>query len=215
MRTAAIPRADGVLRLVYSGSVGGRYQLDKMARFIKVAMDSGVRVHLSILSRAERALVASILNRADLPDTAWSFDSVPHGEMPDRLASHHAGLHFLPQGISQQGGSPTKIGEYWATGLPVIVTPNISDTDQVIRNERVGVIVPKHSEGDYLKAIQELLLLLEDRHTRLRCRRAAERHYSLEAGCEKQIALYNSLIPGALTKGPIQEPVLREQRPLL
>ncbi|MGH9761295.1 MAG: glycosyltransferase, partial [Blastocatellia bacterium] len=165
---------DQVLRLVYIGSIGGRYQLDKMARMVKVASDRGVRIHLSVLSGADRGAVESILPGAGLSDSAWSLDSVPHREIPGRLAQTHAGVLFLNRGISERGCSPTKIGEYWATGLPVVTTPNISDTEDIIRNERVGVIVENHSDGDYLKAIQELRALLADQGTAERCRRAAE-----------------------------------------
>jgi len=214
VRGAAPCPQDGVLRLVYSGSVGGRYELDKIAHFVKVAMDSGVRVHLCILSRAERGLVASILNGAGVPGSAWSYDSIPHNEMPEQLARSHAGLFFLTQGTSEYACSPTKIGEYWAAGLPVITTP-VSDIEEVIRDERVGVIVRQHSTTDYIKAVQELRLLLKDVETPFRCRRAAEKHYSLESACESQTALYDSLFPGSLSKWPVEEDVSREQRRLL
>jgi hypothetical protein len=61
--------------------------------------------------RAE--LVSAILEASGLSMTPVG-NSVPYRRMPDELASQHVGLHFLPQGLSDYGGSPTKIGEYWA-----------------------------------------------------------------------------------------------------
>lgn len=80
-------------------------------------------------------------------------------------------------------------------GLPVITTPNVSDTDEIIRQDRVGVVVEGHSDDDYRRAVRELQLLLQDTDLPFRCRRAAERHYALEPACERQLALYHSLVP--------------------
>src|SRR5262249_25087157 len=114
-------REDG-LRLVYIGSVGGRYTIDRIARFTAIASEMLSEVHLKVLTRAETALVASMLESGGLKRTMWSLDSVPRERMPYELANQDAGLFFLASGLSELGCSPTKIGEYWAMGLPVITT---------------------------------------------------------------------------------------------
>jgi glycosyltransferase involved in cell wall biosynthesis len=185
------------LRLVYVGSVGVRYLLDAVARFVVVAGDVWPRIELRVLSPADRGLVAEMLTRGGLPADRWSLDTVPHAQMPRELAGHDAGLFFLTQGLSEHGCSPTKIGEYWASGLPVVTTPNVSDTDAIVREERVGVVVEDHTAGGYRKAARELRELLRDPGLRERCRRAAERHYSLDTACDRQLALYRRVLgPG-------------------
>lgn len=182
------------LRLIYIGSVGRRYWLDKVGRFVAVAAQEIENVHLQVLSRMEKNLVASMLATGGLSESNWSYDCVPHTAIPDHLANQHAGLFFLSQGLSEHGCSPTKIGEYWACGLPVITTPNVSDTDEIIRRERVGVVVEAHTDEAYRKAFHELLELLADPELSQRCRRAAEKYYALVPACERQIGLYQSLV---------------------
>jgi glycosyltransferase involved in cell wall biosynthesis len=106
----------------------------------------------------------------------------------------------LAPGISQHGGSPTKVGEYWAAGLPVVVTPGIGDTEEIIRRERVGVVVSEFSGEAYDHALSELLNLLEDPYLPGRCRAAAEKHYSLETACERLQELYSALIGDRLNE---------------
>jgi glycosyltransferase involved in cell wall biosynthesis len=101
---------------------------------------------------------------------------------------------LLARGISDHGGSPTKVGEYWAAGLPVVTTGNISDADEIIRRERVGVIVDDHSDAGYVRALDELVSLLQDDGLSLRCRQAAEIHYALEPACDRQAGLYHYLM---------------------
>jgi glycosyltransferase involved in cell wall biosynthesis len=182
------------LRLVYIGSVGGRYLLDRIGRFTAIASEIFDDVHLRVLTRADPELVAAMLESGGLNRTQWSLDSVPRDRMPDELAGQDAGLFFLASGLSEHGCSPTKIGEYWATGLPVVTTPNVSDTDAIIGRDRVGVIVNNHSDAEYRRAVGELQLLLSDRLLASRCRRAAESHYALQPACQRQVNLYRQVM---------------------
>lgn len=183
-----------IVRFVYIGSIGGRYLFDKVGRFVAVASREIKRIHFRVLTRAEPDLIDSMLQASGLPLGSWSVDEVPHTAIPYELSSQQVGLFFLTQGLSEHGCSPTKIGEYWASGLPVVTTPNVSDTDDIIRRERVGVIVKGHSDGEYRQAVWELQSLLEDHELPLRCRHAAETHYALGPACERQLTLYQNLI---------------------
>ena len=78
-------------------------------------------------------------------------------------------------------------------GMPVVSTPSAGDIEEIIRRERIGVIVRENSDAEYRRAAQELLTLLRDPELRIRCRRAAERYYSLGQACERQMDLYRNL----------------------
>lgn len=177
------------LRLAYVGSVGGRYDLERVGRFVSL-LAREVRLHFRIVSRSERGLVASMLQTSGLREDAWSMTGISHREVPNELAGQHVGLHFLRHGIGDQGGSPTKIGEYWAAGIPVVVTRNAGDTEDIIRRERVGIIIEHHTDEAYQTAGRELRALLADGELANRCRRAAETHYALEPACARQFRLY-------------------------
>ena len=197
----AVPRAsDDPLRLVYVGSVGGRYSLEGIGGFSAALAREVGSVRLRVLTKSDPELAASMLKASGLARDAWSVDSVPYQSMPEALSHQSVGVHFLPRGLSEHGGSPTKIGEYWAMGLPVVTTPNVSDTDEIIRRERVGVIVEGHSDDAYRRAARELRSLLEESDLAHRCRLAAKTHYDLEASCEKQLTLYCHLTSPASSK---------------
>jgi glycosyltransferase involved in cell wall biosynthesis len=191
-----MPGRQGGLRLVYIGSVGGRYILDRIGRFSAIASEMAGEVHLKVLTRAEPDLVVSMLEASGLSPRDWSMAAVSRERMPEELSGQDAGLFFLAQGLSEHGCSPTKIGEYWAMGLPIVTTANVSDNDEIIRRERVGVIVNDHTDAEYRRAIDELNALLKEPDLASRCRRAAEDHYALTPACERQVGLYRKLIEG-------------------
>jgi hypothetical protein len=70
----------------------------------------------------------------------------------------------------------------------------VSDTDEIVHRERVGVIVKEHSEAGYREAARTLRAVLEDVDLGARCRHAAESHYALEPACDRQMALYRSVL---------------------
>jgi glycosyltransferase involved in cell wall biosynthesis len=179
--------------LVYVGSVGGRYLVDRIGRFARIAREQRPGTHLRVLTPADPDLVRRTLAASGLPDDAWSSEFVPHDDLPAQLAPQDAGFSFHSHGLSSAGGSSTKVGEYWAMGLPLIATPGLGDVDEIVHSERVGVIVRSHTDEAYREAIEQLLRLLDEPNLADRCRAAAERHYGLEAACERQIAVYEQL----------------------
>lgn len=183
----------GGLSLVYLGSVGLRYRLDQAGRFVNAVQSHRPGTTLTVISRADRTMVEAMLDAAGLPREAWSLRELPHSEIPAELRKHHAGLFFLTEGLSEHGCSPTKIGEYWAAGLPVVTTPNVSDTDATVRDQAVGVVVRGTDEAALNPAALQLIELVSDRGLPARCRRAAETVYSLEAACRRQADLYAEL----------------------
>jgi glycosyltransferase involved in cell wall biosynthesis len=186
------PLGQHPLRLVYLGGVGGRYRLDAVARFAAIVCRQHpchLQVYTTQPDRARRILQASCLR---LPE--WSVSTVTPGEVPSALASRDAGLSFLVRGLSEHGGSPTKVGEYWASGIPVITTSTVGDVGDVIRREGVGVIVAGEAEQAYAQASTRLLTLLEDPELPARCRRAAETHYSVAPAAGRQVLLYERLL---------------------
>lgn len=191
-RPPRIGEEQGELRLVYLGSVGLRYLLDRIGRFVSI-LASRTRAKLRVLSGAPRELVAEMLDRGGLSREHWTSSFVPHEQVPEELHNSHAGLFFLTRGLSEHGCSPTKFGEYWASGLPVVTTSNVSDAEEIIRDERVGVIVREHTDEAYRRAAHELIRLLEDPELPGRCRRAAENHYSLDRACRDQIAFHRRI----------------------
>jgi|JI10StandDraft_1071094.scaffolds.fasta_scaffold20423_2 glycosyltransferase involved in cell wall biosynthesis len=195
-RGAAPPDdAKAPLRFCYLGSLGGRYRVDDLMRFV-----AGVRerraTHLLVISRSEEALIHRAASEAGLGSDAYTVRSVARSEVPTLLASRQVGLHFLPKTVGTIGGSPTKIGEYWACGLPVVISAGMGDVDDIVRREGIGVVLNGEREPstEGRACLEELGAILADPDLAARCRAAAARHYGLEVGVAAQLKLYDHLL---------------------
>jgi glycosyltransferase involved in cell wall biosynthesis len=182
------------LRVAYIGSVGGRYPLNAMARFVAQLREVVPKLSFLVLSQTDRATVERGLREAGLDPSLWQIEAIRHEQVPERLVECHVGLSFRLTGLSGRGCSPTKTGEYWASGLPVVTSAGVGDNDDVVLRERVGVVVSDDSPMAYRNAAAQLVELMRDAALAERCRRAAETHYGLEGAVKRQEALYQLML---------------------
>jgi glycosyltransferase involved in cell wall biosynthesis len=121
--------------------------------------------------------------------------SVPPARVPDYLAASDFGLSFIKPCFSKLASSPTKIGEYLASGLPVLSNTEIGDTDEILKQPGVGVLVDSFTDVAYKMALAEMVQLLSPREAiQRRCREVAEAHLSLaRTGRDGYLRAYRAL----------------------
>ncbi len=184
-------REEGRISFIYVGSLSTWYMPSEMVDFVKVARTIDPRWQLTFLTR-EKAYAQMLLKNRDADFVKVA--SSTYEEVPRYLASCNVGLAFYKTGYSRKGCCPTKLGEYLACGLPIVINSGIGDSDRIIEGERVGVVISGFSEGEYKAAIQKLnALLSEGEALALRCRRAAEKYLSLEEGVKRFYNVYEGL----------------------
>jgi len=124
------PRADGILRVLYVGSLGQRkglsYALDAVAAL-------GSQVSLTLIGRPTSPQCAPL--NAALTRHHW-IPTLPHGQILEQMRLHD--VLVLP---SLFEGFALVISEALSQGLPVIATPN-SGATECVRDGIEGFLVP-------------------------------------------------------------------------
>ncbi len=185
---------EGKRVLVYAGSIGGSYMLDEMLRLFAAGRALDPSLHFLLLSPGGEAAVHQALDRHGIPRDACTTLGVPPAAIPEYLAASDLGVSFAKPCFSRLGCSPTKIGEYLACGLPVITGPGIGDVDDIITGDDVGVLVDRFDDAAYSAAMERALALAGDPAVAGRCRRSAEKNFSLERiGREGYLRVYRQL----------------------
>ncbi|MCM8761029.1 MAG: glycosyltransferase, partial [Candidatus Omnitrophica bacterium] len=119
---------------------------------------------------------------------------VPFENMPEYLRIADAGLFFINP-YKKIGSSPIKLGEFLSSGVPVIINPGVGDTEEIVREGNVGVVVENFTADDYKKAVERLLILKEEGEVlRRRCRDIAKRYLSLDEAVTKYARIYDALL---------------------
>jgi glycosyltransferase involved in cell wall biosynthesis len=184
--------------MTYAGSLGGWSMISELVEFFVVARVAFPCLHLLVLTQSRFELVRRELELRGVEPRQYTVRTVPPMSMPEHLVAADFGASFIRPGYSKRSSSPTKIGEYLASGLPVVTSAGIGDIDELIQTEGVGALVSGFSERDYRAAADRMAALLRDGEaTRVRCRHVAEKHFSLEkVGWLGYLRVYRSLKEG-------------------
>ena len=191
--------------IAYIGKLSGRYMPDELVELFAVARRLRPGMALLVLTQDDPAPLRQGLARAGIEEADFRITSSEPADVGGYLSVAHFGVFLLRRGISEIAASPTKIGEYLGAGLPVVSVPGVGDTDALLADGPVGVLLESLTEAGYEKTVAEALALAEEPGIAERCRRAARANFSLqEVGIPRYDRLYRQVAAGARTslRGP-------------
>ncbi len=121
--------------------------------------------------------------------------SATPGEMAELVSASHVGLSVCRDdaGASLLAAMPTKIGEFLASGRPVVVNPGLVDAAQMLERDGCGIAFGSSLETGVVDAADRLEDLLADPRTPARCRSLAEFHFDLDRGVDALVEVYTAL----------------------
>ena len=187
--------ADAPLVIGCSGTVlSGWFLIDWMRCFFDAVARVDPSARFEVISRDAPEAIRSALT----PGSSWAdrlhVQSANPGDMPTILQRHTASVMFFTGGLSKLGSSPTRMAEVLASGKPVVANAGVGDVEQVISHHRVGVLSTGASSDEMDICVARLLVLLKDPDLSRRCRRTAEKLFSLESGTAAYRKLYEEIL---------------------
>lgn len=172
--------------MVYSGSLGSWYLPDSMLDLLEVAEPSLPGLHFLVLS-PQAALARERAARRGLDARVTALTVAPP-EVPDYLSAADFGVSFIEPSPSKAASSPTKLAEYLACGLPVVLNPGVGDVD-TLGGERGWILTGLDRDG-LRGAAARVASELAVTDVRAACRETARRHFALEDAVKRYDRLY-------------------------
>jgi glycosyltransferase involved in cell wall biosynthesis len=189
--------------VAYVGTLRRWYCLDSMLDFWEEARAIIPDLCFLVLTGDDHAEVMGPFADRGVPAAAYRVLRVPRGEVPRYLAAADFSILLASPCVSLLAGSPTKIGEYLASGLPIVLSTGVGDADRLVA-EGVAAPVPALAAEQYRMAARWIARTAGRPEVRERCRRVAEQYFDLSTvGGERYWALYRSVAEaaGATTSG--------------
>ena len=187
---------NGKFVIVYLGSLGTFYALDEMADFFSVVLKNNYvnNPYFLIITNNPSNVIYQSLQLRNIPKDSYDVRQMTRAQLKDALPVADVSLMFYRRILSGAGCCPTKFGESLACGLPIIINTGIGDTESIVNNEKIGVVVKEFSQESYKNAIEQLMQLLSERNAlRQRCRLASIKHFSLDKAIDKYSKIYQRL----------------------
>lgn len=130
---------------------------------------------------------------AGVPAERFRLTCSGFADMPSHLRLIDIGLFFIKPVLSKKGSAATKLGEFLATGVPVIINDGVGDSGRIVREARAGVVLPDTQRESFVASVPAIEALLDDPGLAARCRATAERWFDLESGAARYAELYARL----------------------
>jgi glycosyltransferase involved in cell wall biosynthesis len=163
---------------IYAGKFGGLYMEEDAFKLFKGAFDYFEdRFYLLLLSSINKSRLNNACRRAGIPVDRLRIRWVDHSEMNNFLNVGEFGFAPYKQTAVSPFLSPVKIGEYWACGLPVLLTDGVGDESNFLELEKGGVKVDPKDIGrnDLKRVFERMHKLFSEKETPERCVKLATR----------------------------------------
>jgi len=155
---------DNKIVCVYAGKLGGIYLKTEIFDFIKACHDHWRDdFRFLMLTNAPREEIDEEIKRVELPAIIVTSKFVFHEEVPRYLSLGDFAVNPVKPVPTKKYCTSIKDGEYWAMGLPVVISPNISDDSGIIEKENTGIVVDLSDKASFHTAIDKLEILLKDK----------------------------------------------------
>lgn len=180
------------LDFAYVGDASVRYDLKRIFDLFKFAYNMDSNTTITILTYADEKIFTPYLNSLqDEMKKNVNLLRVASNEVPEHLTKCNVGLALYTPLKSNKVCAPIKLGEYLASGIPVVISNDVGDSTELIEKYDVGIIL---NNENYEEIILELLKLIKDKNINSRCIDVAEKDLNLTVSAEKYKEFYKKLI---------------------
>lgn len=185
---------EGKVVCVYAGKFGGIYLDREVFALLKHAHGHwGDKLRVLILTSHSTAEVDGYCDSVGLDKSIVITRFVAHASIADYMGLADFALTPVKPVPTKKYCTPIKDGEYWALGLPVIISRDISDDSGIIRDNNIGAVVQEYDADNFSKAFAVIDgLLTEPADMRFkRIRAIAEKYRNFSVAHEAYRSIYS------------------------
>lgn len=154
---------------LYAGKFGGIYLEEEVFDLIKVATEYWKgNFRFYILSNVDKTLVDSYLEEKKIDKSCIEIVFVDYHEIENYFHLADFAINPVKPVSTKRYCTSIKDGEYWAAGLPVIITQNISDDSDIISKNNIGYVLNNLSNEEYSEACEKIDSLISKDKNELR-----------------------------------------------
>ncbi len=142
---------------IYLGKFGSIYYDKEAFEVFKAAEQYFDKFFLVLLSPTDKKELAEKLNAVKFPlEKVW-MGTLAHSEVPNYLSAADFAFSTIKPADCRRFCSPVKDGEYWASGLPILLPDMVGDDSEIIKREGGGAIMDVNDNENLKMAFDSIL----------------------------------------------------------
>jgi hypothetical protein len=131
---------------IYVGKFGGIYIEEEAFQLFSKLLSTSPLFKIIILTPQDKASIIQQLRKSCIDVNRVFITKVPHQDVPLYLSASDFAFSLQKYMPSNAFLNPIKIGEYWANGLPILITQGVGDDSHIIEQHEAGVVFDLNRE---------------------------------------------------------------------
>jgi glycosyltransferase involved in cell wall biosynthesis len=164
---------------IYVGKFGGVYYAAEAFQVFAAFAGRMPAFRMVVLSPMPASDVRRLARTAGFPEDRLVVTAVSHAEVPDYLSAADVGFATYRIAPAHRFLSPVKVGEYWASGLPTVITEGTGDDSAIVEAHDAGAVVSLTPNSE-AAAVTQIVNIVGDPDHRDRIASLAARFRSRE-----------------------------------
>lgn len=174
---------------IYVGKFGGLYYDREAFELFKRTMDRFAGMRLIILSPMDTPWIMERVRHAGIPQERVHVSSARHEDVPAFLSASDLAFSPIKPAPVKLYQCPVKNGEYWANGLPMLMTDLVADDHRLLR-QGIGGSVFGNDLKDLGPALDTMARILADPDHRTGIAALARKYKSLDLARQVYATLF-------------------------
>lgn len=175
------------------GTISNWYLRQAMLEYLSFMVKNLAMMKILIVTREDHRRLYEDALAAGIPKDRLVLTQADFSSIPRYIKLMDLGVFFIRVCFSKRGAAATKLGEFLACGIPVIINDGVGDSGSIVRRHRVGVVLTNTTTEEFEASLAAVTQVLRDPETGKRCREVAQRYFDLDAGVQKYCELYRQL----------------------
>jgi len=182
------------------GTLSNWYLREPTLRYLAL-LAAQLKAAILCVTQEDHARLRADALAAGIPEARLAITRAPFEAMPAYVRLMDLGVFFVKVSFSKRASAATKLGEFLATGVPVVINDDIGDSGEIVRAHQAGIVLREVTPPLCEASVEDVRRMLSDPARRERCRRAAEQQFNLDDGIGKYRDLYQRLQLGEALEG--------------
>jgi glycosyltransferase involved in cell wall biosynthesis len=193
IRRERVDRDPAALVVGCVGTLSNWYLRDETLAYLAWLCRRMPRASVLMVTREDHDRLREDARRAGIPDAKLTVTAASFDDMPRVIRMMDVGVFFIRPCFSKRASAATKLAEFLASGVPVVINDGVGDSGAIVTSNDVGVVLPDTAMDTFERTATAVDRLIADADIGCRCRRVAERLFSLSDGVARYAALYRQL----------------------
>lgn len=177
------------------GSINSSYCINESLSLFGLLLELRPDAHLLCLTR-QLSLMEGIVREQRIPRTAYTLVSVNHRDMSEWLRHMDWALLLLNTRFSKRGSMPTKLAEFFSSGVRPIQYGCNEEVSRKVREAGSGFVLDGVSPEDLRKGALAVASTTLTSEAIMRARETTRSHFGVENGVTRYAELFDRLLEG-------------------